>query len=144
MADLRESTTSSKQPHPPVMMKLQREPTSSRTQTDCVCKFMDNCPNLPATMVEEGISGIAPSSPEISFPTHYHSTYLNTTHTNMKRHAKTRANSPRKTTQNHQQNPKRKLKSLAFTLKIFFCTHTNHPSLGSGKPRTTVKAYIND
>jgi hypothetical protein len=30
--------------------------------------FKDNCPNLPATLVKEGIRGIPPSSSEISFP----------------------------------------------------------------------------
>jgi len=81
-------------------------------------------------MVEESIRGLAPSSFEIRFPaTAQHArqpriTMLNATLNYVEPHHKTRANSPGNTIQNQQQTPKHKQKSLALTLKNFFCTHT--------------------
>jgi len=129
--------------------------SQNREQTDCACVFKFNCSNLPATPVEEGIREIAPSSFKISFPAEPSSTQrmlvflrqrqhqhprnaqhtqkpriptLNVTHTNIERHARTRANSPRNTNQNNKQRPEHTQKSLTFTTKKFFRPNV-HPSI---------------
>jgi len=56
--------------------------------------FHYNCPNTAATLTEEGIRRITPSSFEISFPAELASTYANTTLGNIERHAKTRKTAP--------------------------------------------------
>jgi len=86
----------------------------------------------PATLVEEGIRGITPSSLEISLPTkprqHRQTSRLptlNVTLSNIERHAKTRVNRAKNTIQKPNQRLKHKQKSRTFTTKKIFQTHTN-------------------
>jgi len=68
---------------------------------------------------------------------------LNVTHNNIQLHARTPPNSARNTIQNHKQRPKAKQKSRAFTLKIFFYTHTNPLSqtAKNRKAQSTLTVY---
>jgi len=56
---------------------------------------------------------------------------LNVTHANIESAIKTRENSAQNTIQNHEQRLNRNQKSLTFTTKKFFSTHTNDTPLAA-------------
>jgi hypothetical protein len=64
VTDLPEPTTTSKQllAHHLLMPLRAIGHQHPHKRTDCTCAFKYNCPNLRATLIEDGLRGVAPSS----------------------------------------------------------------------------------